>query len=190
MLAWLKKLLGIGRSLEPIRQNALVVPQLVQIPAQTNALNSGEMHNRDAQLAAVQDAQLKAQQHQESEERAKAALKVQLVFSDGQIYEFGSGQGNTESNEEIVVGRRTTQSLALPHRINIADSTGQTSRNHFKCGLDAFGRVWVEDLHSANGTWLRTPSGDNRIEPGVRVTVPKGATVAFSMNTMVVRSVP
>jgi hypothetical protein len=60
----------------------------------------------------------------------------------------------------VVIGRGSHVGLRCPSMLP------EVSREHAELTF-ADGRVWVEDKHSANGTWLRKPDGEaRRLVPG------------------------
>lgn len=60
----------------------------------------------------------------------------------------------------VVIGRGSHVGLRCPSAL------AEVSREHAELTF-ADGRVWVEDKHSANGTWLRRPDGSaQRLVPG------------------------
>ncbi len=64
------------------------------------------------------------------------------------------------SSGVVVIGRGSHVGLRCPSAL------AEVSREHAELTF-AEGRVWVEDKHSANGTWLRGPDGSaQRLVPG------------------------
>ncbi len=171
---WLKRLLGIGYKLNPVRSASLMSAQLVELPPLTTTRDAG----KDDMDTAPDMADIRQQAMHEAEAAkqqmntpAPTSVKGRITISDGQSYVL---EGT------CLVGRMPSQTAQYAHTLVINDPTGQVSREHFACGMDNFGRVWVEDLGSANGTWIRTPLGDKRLAPHTREVVAQGALIVFS----------
>ncbi|TBN56082.1 FHA domain-containing protein [Glaciihabitans arcticus] len=59
----------------------------------------------------------------------------------------------------------------------IVDPNRSVSKSHALLGVDGTG-LWVADLGSTNGTFVRTPTGgDARVEPGAPVYAPAGSSI-------------
>ena len=61
--------------------------------------------------------------------------------------------------------------------VRIVDPNRSVSKSHALLGVDGTG-LWVADLGSTNGTFVRTPNGgDARVEPGAPVYAPVGSSI-------------
>jgi hypothetical protein len=76
-----------------------------------------------------------------------------------------------DSSGVVVIGRAPGTDLRCPSTLR------EVSREHAELTC-ADGRVWVEDKHSANGTWLQKPDGaPRRLPPGELTEVEADDTV-------------
>lgn len=65
-------------------------------------------------------------------------------------------------------------------RIALDDPRHLLSRGHLEFGSHGDGAVWVSDLHSTNGVFIRRGGGDpQRLAPGTRVALAPGDVVQF-----------
>ncbi|MFZ1287055.1 MAG: FHA domain-containing protein, partial [Candidatus Phosphoribacter sp.] len=70
--------------------------------------------------------------------------------------------------------------------VALVDATMSVSKTHAALGPDPDG-LWLEDLHSTNGTFVTTPGGVRQaVLPGGRVTVQAGSTVHLGKRSFVV----
>jgi len=61
--------------------------------------------------------------------------------------------------------------------VRIVDPNRSVSKSHALLGVDGTG-LWVADLGSTNGTFVRTPTGgDARVDPGAPVYAPVGSSI-------------
>lgn len=74
---------------------------------------------------------------------------------------------------------------APAQRIALPDPSRTLSKNHLGFGV-AEGRLWVEDLHSTNGSFLDEGQGERRLEPGVRTFVAPGGIIRCGDRTVTV----
>lgn len=87
------------------------------------------------------------------------------------------------------VGRRPSPPEGVPcdHVIEIEDPGRSLSRTHARFGIDG-GAFWVEDNHSANGTFVLGADGSSvQGVAGERLVVPAGGTVRLGQRTFTVR---
>lgn len=76
-----------------------------------------------------------------------------------------------------LVGRRARADVRWPGAalVSLVDPAKTVSKLHAVFEVDALG-LWVTDLGSTNGVYLRADNGDeNRVETGIRTTVPAGS---------------
>ena len=82
----------------------------------------------------------------------------------------------------LLVGRDpavTSDTLAGALLVAVPDPTMSVSKTHLLLSARD-GRLWVEDLHSTNGTAVTHPSGERVVAaPGSPVALPPGAVVEF-----------
>jgi len=93
-----------------------------------------------------------------------------LVLPGGERLEV-AGAGVLGRNPAAIVGHEVT------HVVPVADPTRSVSKTHLGFGVDAVG-LWVKDLHSTNGTAVRSPEGVRTLlQPGLAVHVAEGDVV-------------
>ncbi|TCD55005.1 FHA domain-containing protein [Alloscardovia theropitheci] len=174
-MKWIKRLLGIGNKLSPIRSASLVSPQLLDIPPLTRHASRDNLEAIEVLSDEQHEAMRKREREkEESHTPVSSKLRARITISDGQSYVL---------NGACLVGRMPSHSDKYSQIVIVNDPTGQVSREHFACGMDDFGRIWVEDLGSANGTWLRTPMGDKPLSVRSRQIIAQGTMIAFSSFT-------
>ena len=79
----------------------------------------------------------------------------------------------------VLLGRRPEALPEYPMAalVPIVDPNRSVSKSHALLGVDDTG-LWVADLGSTNGTFVRTPNGgDARVEPGAPVYAPAGGSI-------------
>lgn len=82
-----------------------------------------------------------------------------------------TGPGVLGRDPAAVVGQE------VAHVVPIPDPTRSVSKTHLGFGIDAVG-LWVKDLHSTNGTAVRSPEGvRTSLQPGLAVHVAPGDVV-------------
>jgi len=92
---------------------------------------------------------------------------VALVLPGGERLEV-AGDGVLGRNPAARVGTEVT------HLVPVTDPTRSVSKTHLAFGLDNVG-LWVEDLHSTNGTAVVSPDGTRtQLKPGLAVHVAPG----------------
>jgi hypothetical protein len=94
---------------------------------------------------------------------------------------FGTGE-RIRVRGTVFVGRdpiRIDDTSRIVETLALADPTGTVSKTHFAIGAGQAG-LWVEDLHSTNGTAVGTHvETARRLTPGDRVAVTVGQTIFF-----------
>ena len=96
-----------------------------------------------------------------------------LVLDDGSVFRLDA---------DYVIGREPSLDSSVAdgsaRPLRLADASGLVSRVHARVELDGW-QVFVCDLNSANGTYIRVPGGENseRLTPGVRTLLVVGSQV-------------
>ncbi|MFC2373522.1 MAG: FHA domain-containing protein, partial [Parascardovia denticolens] len=100
----------------------------------------------------------------------------QILFSDGRLIRIDPREGAVIYQ----IGRSLPEHLPEGvHPMPVDDGTGLISRSHFLLGYSREGVLWVQDLHSSNGTRIvdtlteerwKVPSESRvRVKPSQRV---------------------
>ena len=96
-----------------------------------------------------------------------------LVLDDGSVFRLDA---------DYVIGREPSLDSSVAdgsaRPLRLADASGLVSRIHARVELDGW-QVFVCDLNSANGTYVRLPGAKNseRLAPGVRMPLVMGSQV-------------
>ncbi|OZG50596.1 FHA domain-containing protein [Bombiscardovia coagulans] len=94
-----------------------------------------------------------------------------LLFSDGR---------RVPCAQRCVVGRMPEQpGEAYDTYVVVDDSSQQTSRRHFEFGVTSIGQVWVMDLGSANGTFVRSGDDYMQLPPKQRTVLEENDVIRF-----------
>ena len=158
---------GLAQSL----QSAKVFAEIPVLPPilQPSVVDGWDLHDKALKPRSV------------GEDADRRAESYQLVFSDGQRVPC-QGHG--------VVGRMPEQpGEKYTACIVVEDSSHQTSRRHFEFGTTPIGQVWVMDLGSANGTFVRSGEAYMQLQAKQRTVLSENDVIRFgSLSAKVERS--
>ena len=158
---------GLAQSLQPARVCA-EIPVLPPI-LQPSVVNGWDLHDKALKPRSVGDG------------TGRRMESYQLVFSDGQRVPC---QGRS------VVGRMPEQpGEHYTAYVVVEDPSHQTSRRHFEFGATPIGQVWVMDLGSANGTFVRSGETYMQLQAKKRTGLSENDVIRFgSLSAKVERS--
>lgn len=94
------------------------------------------------------------------------------------IMEFDIGTQITVTGPGVV-GRDPATDQGYVHVIRITDADKMISRNHFAFGLTVAGQLWISDLNSANGTYIK----DTQVLAGLKTAISPGTLIRFGSHT-------